>query len=81
MKDFIKLMGRLRELYDIDRYDLPRNFWHTIDELPDELVFSWVERLLSIPGLLLGKDFIRVQGIQHQYRVAHQINVAQGYAG
>jgi hypothetical protein len=68
MIDFVKTMGRLRELYDIDPYKLPNNFWLTIDELPNEVVFMWVERLLQIQGLLLGKDYLRVVGIQHDYR-------------
>jgi hypothetical protein len=61
-------MGRLRELYDRDPYNLSNNFWYTIDNLPNDTVFMWVERLLKIEGLLLGKDYLRVVGIQHDYR-------------
>lgn len=68
MIDFCKTMGRLREVYDIDPYNLPNNFWYTIDHLPNDTVFMWVERLLKIQGLLLGKDYLRVVGIQHDYR-------------
>ena len=68
MIDFCKTMGRLREIYDVDPYNLPNNFWNTIDQLPNEVVFMWVERLLKIQGLLFGKDYLRVVGIQYQYR-------------
>ena len=69
MNDFCKIMGRLRELYDTDPYNLPNNFWYTIDELPNDIVFVWIERLLKIDCLLLGKDYLRVVDIQHQYRL------------
>lgn len=68
MNDFIILMGRLRDIYDNDPINLPYNFWRTIDQLPNEIVFVWVERMLQIQGLLLGNDFVRVSGIQFDYR-------------
>jgi len=68
MNDFITLMGRLRVIYDNDPINLPYKFWHTIDQIPNETVFAWVERLLKIQGLLLGNDFVRVSGIQFDYR-------------
>lgn len=68
MNDFVTLMGRLRVIYDNDPINLPYNFWNTIDQIPNETVFAWVERMLAIPGLVLGQDYIRTTGIQFQYR-------------
>lgn len=68
MYDFIKTMGILRDIYDEDQEFLPHIFWKTIDNLPDEVLFIWVERMLANQQLLMGKDYLRVVGIQFDYR-------------
>lgn len=72
MYDFVKTIGILRDIYDEHDEFLPHIFWKTIDNLPDETLFIWVERMLSIRNLLLGKDYLRVVGIQHDYRLYHK---------
>ena len=61
-------MGILRGIYDEDQEFLPHIFWKTIDNIPDQLLFKWIERMLTIRGLLLGTDYLRVCGIQFDYR-------------
>jgi hypothetical protein len=68
MYDFTKTMGILNGIYLEDQEFLPNIFWKTIDNLPNEELFDWVERMLSMQSLLLGKDYLRVVGIQHDYR-------------
>lgn len=68
MYDFVKTMGILRDIYDEDQEFLPHIFWKTIDNIPDDTLFIWVERMLSNKDLLMGKDYLRVVGIQHDYR-------------
>lgn len=68
MYDFVKTMGILRDIYDEDQEFLPHIFWKTIDYIPDDTLFIWVERMLSNKDLLMGKDYLRVVGIQHDYR-------------
>ena len=68
MYDFIKTMGILRDIYDEDQEFLPHIFWKTIDNIPDQELFLWVERMLANQQLLMGKDYLRVVGIQFDYR-------------
>ena len=68
MNTFTKTIAELRIHYDRDQFDLSKHFWDTIDCLDNQQVFYWVERMLHIRHLLQGKDYIRVVGIQHQYR-------------
>ncbi len=68
MNDFAKTIGILHDIYQEDKQFLPSIFWNTIDNLPNETLFNWVERMLSIRNLLLGQDYLRVVGIQHQFR-------------
>ena len=69
MTSFPKTIAHLKEVYDKENhFDLPKHFWNTIDNLPNDQVFYFVERMLKIKGLLLGNDFYRVSNIQHQFR-------------
>lgn len=72
MYDFTKTIGILHDIYLEDQEYLPNIFWKTIDNLPNETLFLWVERMLSIQSLLLGKEYLRVIGIQHDYRQFHK---------
>lgn len=72
MYDFIKTLGILRDIYDEDQEFLPGLFWKTIDNLPDETLFLWVERMLANEKLLMGKDYLRVVDIQHTYKLSHK---------
>lgn len=68
MYDFVKTMGILRDIYDEDQEFLPHIFWKTIDNIDNDTLFIWVERMLSNKNLLMGQDYLRVVGIQHDYR-------------
>jgi len=68
MNDFCKIMGELRIIYDRDPINLPNIFWNTIDNIPNDTVFTWCERMLEVPRLVLGQDYIRTTGIQFHYR-------------
>lgn len=77
MNDFAKTIGILHDIYQEDNEFLPNIFWKTIDNLPNETLFNWVERMLSIRNLLLGQDYLRVVGIQHTFRVYKTWTVKQ----
>lgn len=68
MTSFPLTIANLKNVYDQNPHDLPWVFWNIIDNLPNEKLFEFVERMLSIRGLILGQDYIRITGIQHQYR-------------
>jgi hypothetical protein len=68
MTTFPMTIVQLRDIYDENPDCLPWIFWKTIDNLPDDQLFNWVERLLEIKNCIQGNDYIRVIDIQHQYR-------------
>lgn len=69
MNTFAKTISNLKQIHSNgNEFSLPSHFWNTIDQLPNDQLFYFVERMLKIRGLLLGNDFIRVSSINHQYR-------------
>lgn len=66
---FTKIISNLKRIHQSgNEFNLPSDFWNTIDQLPNDQLFYFVERMLKIKGLLLGNDFVRVSNINHQYR-------------
>lgn len=62
-------MAILRDIYDEDQEFLPNIFWKTIDNIPDQELFKWGERMLANQDLLMGKDYLTLVGIQFDYRI------------
>ena len=67
MNTFTTDMGILRQIYDRNPLNLPKQVWDYIDQLPDQFVFNWIERLLKTQ-VLKGKDHERVANINFWYR-------------
>jgi len=74
---FTKIMGLLQDIYLEDPIHLPGIFWNTIDDLPNQEIFRWTERLLNKRDALLGNDYLTVVGIQHTYRRTETYTVKQ----
>lgn len=77
MTGFSRTLAQLQSIWLEDQHALPSIFWHTIDHLNNDELFVWVERLLQIRNAVQGQDYLRVTGIQHQYRLRNSWSIKQ----